>query len=565
MEEQQKNIDQLFREALSGYREQPPEAAWHHVASHLEENRRRRGIYWRWIIPGLALLIALSSAGWWAIRKPVSRAQEAIAGTMPQADEATNSSSFSRNNSSSKNDKQAKTQIEVGQFLSQSTMPVKAESVRPQAQHTLSVPIAVGSNNLKQTLAHLKAIRLQPLAGFSKLTMPALQSLAVNNSYHPSWPQAVGNSEAPLPRLVQADDKGLRPANPATSPAPLAVEIPRYEQQLPQDERLNSEAMKHLEAQPDRVFAASNSPASNSPASNINLLEEKLPDAATVARTTSRGLPQAETDPIPLRKPRYRESFSVAALASAGYSTSLQGQYEVGLRAMIQLSEHWALGIQPGISLSRLAEVKLTQAASYYRSQIDVDSFRSTEPSPSVRNALDTIYNYIVRQTLDSIVVAGLAAGGNFWEISLPVIAHYSLNEHWYAYGGPTLNFGGRINVHSGGSTQIFTSHRRDSLAQSETLPASSFEYYFGKPTLPAYSSYKPVAIQNTPSLRLGYSLGLGYTEGKFMGEINLSQQLSGFGNIPSAMQGAFSAPRVNLSVGYLLFDTRKKSTPLIE
>ncbi len=560
MEEQQKNIDDLFREALMSYREQPPEAAWQHVASHLDENRRRRGIYWRWIIPGLALLIALSSAGWWAIRKPVSSTQEAIVGTIHQADDATNSSSFSRNNSSSKNNKQAKTQIEVGQFHSQHTKPVKTVTVQPRVQKTLSVSIAIGANNLKQTLAHLKAIRLQPLAGLSKLPMPALQSLVVNNSYHLSWLQAVDNSEAPLPRLVQADDKGFRPANPASSPAPLAVEIPGYEQQLPQDERLNSEAMKHLEAQPDRTFAASISSASN-----INLQEEKLPDAATVARTTSRGLPQAETDPIPLRKPRYRESFSVSALASAGFSSALQGQYEAGLRALIQLSEHWALGIQPGISLSRLAEVKLTQAASYYRSQIDVDSFRSTEPSPSVRNALDTIYNYVVRQTLDSIVVAGMAAGGNFWEISLPVIAHYSLNEHWYAYGGPTLNFGGRIQVHSSGSTQMFTSHRHDSLAQSETLPASSFEYYFGKPTLPAYSSYKPVEIQNTPSLRLGYALGLGYTGGKFMGEINLSQQLSGFGNIPSAMQGAFSAPRVNLSVGYLLFDTRKKSTPLIK
>ncbi|MBS1628857.1 MAG: hypothetical protein JST27_02250 [Bacteroidetes bacterium] len=553
MEEQQRNIDELFREALAGYREQPPEEAWHPIARHLEEDRRRRGGFGRWMMLGLALLIAISGAGWWTMYRPAISSQPVANGNLQHPTDRTKTSPVSETliPISSKN-KVAKQ--ERNSYQNHAIVP----SIL--VQKITEIPAQHGGIPAQNTIATLNAKGSLPLTRNSMQLSPGIQAVTLSHSFQPAWLKAITHEKERVPELKGNSFRNLPATNPVTSLIPLALELPGYEPQLPQDERLRSEGLKRIEARPSRVFEASTNAARS-----VHPEAERLPDAEEVARTSSRGLPQVETDPLPLRKAQYAHSYSMTALASAGYSSALRGHYEAGIRAMIQLSEHLALGIQPGFSLNRLAEVKLTDAARYSREQLEVDSFRSTDRSPSVRNSIDTIYNYVVRQTLDSIVVAGLAAGGTFWEFNLPLIVRYSINEHWYAYGGPSINFAGKIKVHPTGGIQVFTSHRQDSLAQSEALPGSTFEHYFGKPSQPDYSSYKPVEVQNTPSVRVGYLLGLGYTKGKYSGAINLSQQFSGFSALPDAMQPAFAAPRVNLSFGYILFDSRKKVLPAFE
>ncbi len=62
MDEQQRNIDEVFRQSLAGYHEVPPGAVWQSIASRLEEEESRRGSFFRrhWVM--LSLLIIAGSS-----------------------------------------------------------------------------------------------------------------------------------------------------------------------------------------------------------------------------------------------------------------------------------------------------------------------------------------------------------------------------------------------------------------------------------------------------------------------------------------------------------------------
>lgn len=67
MEEQQKHIDDLFREELGNYAETPPAAVWDALEPRLEDTRKRRpfGGWWPWIV---MLLLVGSVAGFFVVR-----------------------------------------------------------------------------------------------------------------------------------------------------------------------------------------------------------------------------------------------------------------------------------------------------------------------------------------------------------------------------------------------------------------------------------------------------------------------------------------------------------------
>lgn len=69
MEEQQKNIEEAFRESLSGYREAPPAAAWEAVRARLDadKGRRRRFFAW-WVWASLLLMLV---GGTWLVAEQI--------------------------------------------------------------------------------------------------------------------------------------------------------------------------------------------------------------------------------------------------------------------------------------------------------------------------------------------------------------------------------------------------------------------------------------------------------------------------------------------------------------
>jgi hypothetical protein len=259
-------------------------------------------------------------------------------------------------------------------------------------------------------------------------------------------------------------------------------------------------------------------------------------------------------------KPSCKPTFSLAALIGyePGLGSSVTSRITGSMRLLWQASQSVAIGIQPAFRFGHLTTNMLSQDKAYQRSSLQVDSFHTVDNSPSVRGDMDTIYNYVIRENFDSIVVRGTSVGGSFWEVELPLIVQWKINNRWYVYGGPSVNFGGKLSYNDGGAPSVISSIRKDSLAQSQALPMIAFNGYFGKSSLESYSSYKPSAPVTDPaSVRFGYLFGLGYARNRIMAEASLHQQLSGYKEMETSLRDIFANPHVRLSFGYLLFNSK--------
>jgi hypothetical protein len=284
---------------------------------------------------------------------------------------------------------------------------------------------------------------------------------------------------------------------------------------------------------------------------------EQSSSAGTQEQTPEPALPMAI-------KPDYKPTISLAALIGyePGMGSSVTSRFTGAARLLWQASQSVAIGIQPAFRFGNLTTSMLSQDQAYQRSSLQVDSFHTVDNSPSVRGDMDTIYNYVVRENFDSIIVRGTSVGGSFWEVELPLIIQWKINKSWYVYGGPSVNLGGKLSFNDGGEAKVISSVRKDSLAQSQALPLKAFDGYFGKSPLAAYSTYKPATPVTDPSsARLGYLFGLGYAKNRIMAEASLHQQLSGYSQMESSLRSIFADPHVRLSVGFLLFNTKPVKT----
>jgi hypothetical protein len=260
-------------------------------------------------------------------------------------------------------------------------------------------------------------------------------------------------------------------------------------------------------------------------------------------------------------RPKYPMSLSAAVLGGFefGMQSPAPGRFTAGARVLLHVSPRASIGLQPTIRYGTVAAQKLTDEKMYQRSVIDVNSFTSLALSPSIRNSTDTLYHYVVRETFDSIVVGSTTAGGKSLEFELPLIISYQLGSSLHVYGGPSLNFGGKLTV-SDPSIQTYSVGRRDSLVQSEPMPSSEFVNYFGKSSLEEYSNYKPssAALQDPVSARLGYIIGIGYAWKRILFDASMHQQVTGYEDVAPQLQKVYSSPYMRMSLGYQLFPMKK-------
>jgi hypothetical protein len=307
---------------------------------------------------------------------------------------------------------------------------------------------------------------------------------------------------------------------------------------------------------PVSSFGAKQSPNA-APPKTAAVVPASATTAITSAASTTAGS-EKPMDVVTPEAPKLSSRIPVSATALAGYElggkSPAGNRYAGSLRLLWQANQSIAVGMQPAFRFGNMPMVALTDARLYHTSDIAIDSYRTVEQSPSVRT-FDTIYNYRIRETFDSIFVKGTSVGGNYWEVELPLIVHCKLNNSWYVYGGPSVNFGGKLAYQASGDPVKKTSVRNDFLAQSEQLPRAAFNNYFGKSTLEAYSSYQPAeAPQDPAAARLGYVAGVGYSWKKVMGEVSIHQQLSGYKAVAAPLKDFYATPHIRLSLGYLLF-----------
>ncbi len=593
MEGQKKNMDDLFREALSGYREAPPEAAWQQVASRLEalESGRRTRRRWPWIVLMLACMLA---GGWWALDlRSMDAASSADGGIAPQASMAiqTVPINVSADRMSQSRSAAEQTPIKSVKQTPQSagdrvgaTIASNSSNVAVKGIQTATIPAVTTSEDLR-ALQPIARLHVKPFTPFSKGNTndrptvessenpvryaqrldQAMWSPRIMSPVAASMRAASGTTPAVLhsrpvqsmfsstPWLAARSFSPITTSENSNPPASVSARPIAYSARLPKNEM---EAVAPETKQP--VFKQSTSSIAAVKHTSDAPSDAEITTASSEAINTSSKKNPANDGPLKLRRPTYEKVFSAAAFVGISGSSSVQGYYDAGLRLMMQLSGRLGVGIQPSFGYGNARTVEIKPGSAYYRSSVAVDSFRTLEASPSVRHAMDTIYNYVVHEQYDSIAVAALMAGGGFWEISLPILVRYAVTDHVYAYGGPSLQLAGRLTVKQPAIT-VQSQQRKDSIAQSQMIPSEDFQHYFGTPNLPEYGKYEPATSSLQPGLHIGYIFGIGYERNRFSAELKVQQQLSGFQSLPEPVRSVFAQPRVGLSVGYRLFQSHKK------
>jgi hypothetical protein len=261
-------------------------------------------------------------------------------------------------------------------------------------------------------------------------------------------------------------------------------------------------------------------------------------------------------------KSRQKPSFSLAL--HGGYEFAMQNpapnMFSAGFRFLWHFNPGISLGIQPSIRYGNMSTISSESQAYQQTSDVKVDSLIGTDSAGKV-----TSRTYHVSQTFDSIVVAGLSAGGVMWQFEIPIILNYKLGGGWFAYGGPSINIGGKMD-HSSGNTKTYSFRRGDTLfspsgSVQPPKPPSSFANYFGTSSLPQYSTYTPAASEwkDPMNLRFGYLVGLGYEHNRLSFDVSLHQQVSGFSDVIEPYKKAYSSPYIRIGVGWKIIPEKKK------
>ncbi len=599
MEELQRNIDEVFRKSLGDYREAPPPGAWSQVSRRLDEEdkgRRRTFLHWPWV--ALSLLAVVGCA-WMVVglslhglvaeesqRKAASPGvakyaavpeQPAIA--MPVAEVNVQGSKLTpvkEKSPQSRNiqpDKQSATfHTSAANIYTHKSTTKEAGNIKTTiGNSTSATSLRVTATNAAQTIAVATTRTSEPVGtpSIAVEQAPQVQAASQMPDAERNGPLAFTNSgdgltHEKLPTPVALQPLPLPPLA-AIEPSPNASL-----KEIREERRQRAAAM---------LAAKGNAAAKTTTALAVKtgkaemLAQVAAPAAAsqTLAKSASASTnpdvaagqnPNNEKVQVPLM-PRVKAPFSIAVLG--GYEQRLhstgQAQFSLAARLLWSFGSRLSIGVQPAFRYGQLATTQLSQDAAYQRSAWRIDSFRTGDLSPTIRGRVDSIYNYVIHQIYDSIVIKGRSFSGSFWEVELPVIVRYQLSKQFAIWGGPSLVFGGRLTYTEDGAPQVYFTERKDSIAQSIQRPAEEFLNYFGTSSLPQYSSYNASGTpEDAAMLRLGYLFGVGFTQSRWLAEASLHGQLSGYGNQAQPARDVYAHPNVRLSIGYLLFKSGTKA-----
>ncbi len=615
MEEQQRNIDEVFRQSLGDYREAPPGDAWQHIARRLDEEKGRRAfLRWPWVV--LSLLLIIGGGGMVARLNRHARVEAEQRQPNPISKRISQPAAAQQIVTSEASPAPtlvppAKPGLAAQRHYQPRSATVKEASVM-RAGVVQSAPEAIASA-ARPTPAPVSSPAMRPMPASVSEAAERSAETQLQSEDIPAIAQAqrggtlpvssgsqhalTQNGVSALPRLsvgkrvegtpapvaVQDHPATELPAEPIAALEPgtsalrldndAQVKTPRELALLPvplsaatlpvTDEGRDAAPLAGIEAKAAPVLIASESRI-------IYPLTIAAEQSHAKSMVPDRAIPTPVQPDVPV-KVKVRQSLPLSLTALAAFESALsapvQTRYSAAMKLLWHINNQIAIGLQPAFRFGNLSNISLSRDIGYQRSSIRVDSTHSAEASPSVFNSLDTIYSYVIRETFDSIVVKGITAGGPFWELELPLLMQVKIGKGAYIYGGPSLNFGGRLSINSGAATETFTVNRKDSIAQSIPIPGAGFDSYFGRSSLQPYSNVKAAesVSDEAQAVRLGYLIGVGYAWSRLVAEASIHQQLSGYKTAAAPVQNVYANPSLRVSLGYRLFAPKQKTPGPIE
>lgn len=517
MENNKKNIDNLFKEQLGSYTEAPPPAAWDALEKKLNNKPPVRGNG-----PGYRKL------GYMAILLLFISASIVIA----------------RKITNESNSQYAATDEKITAAVQQTVAAVPPPTVETQQAPEATAVIEPTAKPVVPASTPTTAKAHTPTAQNntqSKETTNNTQSKN-NRLYTNKIPAKINTSSVTSPRTPSAlATNTVYQAQPATSgPA-----IP------------NQEPETAKETAAEKVVPNADNKTTTTP--------------PEVKKDTVKKLEPAKVDLTiePKKKQKTKPNFQrFEAGIKGGYERGFDNDAATKVLASPYLAYHLtpkvALMLQPAIKGAKVNTRRIGTAQDYYKVNNDaVTSFVDSTPVyiPMGVGRFDTFWlrNYAYSQTHDSIVKAN-SIGGTYIELELPVMLKYNLTKKLSVYGGVNMAYSKLTGV----TEQTYTSDPILKTGNAITLahvkqpapaaPAVNTAITYAGTS---YASYSGPQYPNPGGdlFRLGYMVGFSYEFRKQWLFDGLVQQ----GMVKSNNQAGvnvnapLSAPYIRLTLGYKL------------
>ena len=509
MKKDSKHIDELYREELGSYIEQPPAAAWDALEKRLAgappAPAARRS-------PRLLFLLGL--AGMLAISLSVGKLWS-LAGSNGE----TAPTSESRLGNTGSGQQLATNTAQQGGSATgmPSATPPAGESIsdRPTAQ----AENATGGTNTS---------RENELSGSKKTSKAKARLNRQEKNHQKHMARNSKRHSAPVNRFTtteNADDIAFK--GPSGNEQPLQTEVP------------------------------SANPDSNISQPNTN--PEKKPVATAPKKAAA---PEQKPKDLKRNFPRFEAGIKTGF--ERGFDNEAAQKWVVSPYLQYNLSARFSLMLQPAYKSASLAPLNVGKPSSYYRQHNDSTIRQVTDSVPVIifdgNNDKVWVWHDVYSQSHDSIVKSH-NIGGHYSELELPILLKYKLARWFSVYGGLNLVYNKSVSVNelTYSKNNIV---RTDSTfiqfgpvggaAPTPEFPTSTIITYNGNDIA---SYHNPYVIQTATALRVGYMLGFTFSVHDHWLFDGLVQQTPTATNMQGGynINNTLSALYFRLSVGYKL------------
>ncbi len=618
MEERKKHIDDIFREGLDGYTETPPAEVWTALHKRMHEPppaKKPFPVWWMWVIVGIVAISATSII-----------ASQLLGGNDRQVAEQIQQKETQQTQQPSANNNIAQSEPVI---TNSETLPVTESKSDIASDKERSVVVQSSNNkeNVNSTAIKANEVNAEKPATPTISAKDVQQHDYLNASPSKHIPTqsavertnkntvAIQKYKLPEYQVTPIDGQPLKP-NQVSITSPLAKNVPapvlslpqiqadatkaeqipiRNKTAMPVDNNFNysapvasisstlfsnlevntvatQSALYNASAGNDDINRHINTDKKKKVSSDLIIVDSGEADTAQI----SKNLTEVE-DKDPLKLP-------ISIGIKAGYQRGVDRNFRADKFVIspyieYSLSDKLALLFQPAYLTGNPTTGSLQNSSASYVDILD-SSFNSTEmivrgevdSSVLTPNPPDTVFRtYTYTQTIDSVHVSYTVQNRQLWDIELPLILKYKVNDFISVFGGGSITYSAVLQTKE--DVQRFSGMKREYVNELEPQTFYVTQPGQGPPPAPdpqsissvfptsgtPFSAYEPRQTSSSSTktfTRYGFMLGVSATwNDRWMVDLMMHKTGVNTNIVPDKnIQRLYNQPYFRLSVGYKIF-----------
>ncbi len=517
MENEGKNIDDLFRDGLGDYAEAPPPAIWGKLEQKLEGNRaadpgspyRKYGYFGAvFLLLLLGVSVVRNIAGNVSpIHTTVALNKNAQTGAVPAAQtHITNNNNAQQGDETTpgNNGNHNNTVTNAGKNTSTPVNGNDEQTTQNGQNKTTSTGRKIGN-------------RIIRIAGHADDKHPVARAGKTKNNHS----SAKSNDEE------GADNERIYNSAPAKNKITPAADPKKNDENDAEKNKVNEAPI------------ASAKPAPSKP---------KV-DAIVNKKTKQHS------------KPEYRWEAGVKAGYETGFNNDAARKGVISPYLQYNISSRWAVMLQPSVKSAALNSRRIGAPQTYHKindSKVTLVDSLPVYLGEDLGNVAFWKRNYAYSESYDSIIKKS-SIGGTYAEFELPVLLKYYINKKTAVYGGVNIIYSKLISVKENTQTYAHIPRTTTKSIAGPTVNTSappSIDSVFTYTSSPISNYTGPqYSATNSSEVRLGYMLGLTYEYNKRWLVDALIQQSPANANVQAGynVNTALAAPYMRVTLGYKL------------